>query len=194
MPKEIVVALISAASAVIVALLTHWLRREPSDEKASSKEKAGAAGNPANNSNTGHAPDQVAALCYRRSATSIEFLLVKTDGGRWIFPKGNVEGKEELWQGAEREAFEEAGASGDVSPKILTTFLHGKRGLKRRTIELTVALFPLLVTHTQEPREQGRNPTWFNAQKAIEALREDRDHKYRIELERVIKAACALLA
>src|SRR5580658_7694267 len=34
---------------------------------------------------------QVAAVCYRMAKRGIEFLLVQTRGGRWIFPKGGVE-------------------------------------------------------------------------------------------------------
>src|SRR5450631_3708050 len=35
--------------------------------------------------------DQVAAVCYRMSDGSVEFLLVRTRKGRWIFPKGSAE-------------------------------------------------------------------------------------------------------
>ena len=34
---------------------------------------------------------QVAAVCYRVGKSGIEFLLVQTRSGRWIFPKGGVE-------------------------------------------------------------------------------------------------------
>ena len=33
---------------------------------------------------------EVAAVCYRMRKRGIEFLLVQTRGGRWIFPKGGV--------------------------------------------------------------------------------------------------------
>ena len=36
-------------------------------------------------------PCQVAAICYRRGPSGIEFLLVNTDGGKWTFPKGSIE-------------------------------------------------------------------------------------------------------
>ena len=35
--------------------------------------------------------EQVAAVCYRVRAGEVEFLLVQTGKGRWIFPKGSVE-------------------------------------------------------------------------------------------------------
>ena len=34
--------------------------------------------------------EQVAAVCYRVRMSIIEFLLVQTGKGRWIFPKGGV--------------------------------------------------------------------------------------------------------
>ena len=54
-------------------------------------------------------PLQVAAICYRRRGTAIEFLLVNTNGGnKWTFPKGSTEARLSHSQAAEREAAEEA--------------------------------------------------------------------------------------
>src|SRR5271155_2735893 len=55
---------------------------------------------------------QVAAVCYRMGRRGIEFLLVQTRGGRWIFPKGGVERGLTYAQSAALEAFEEAGVHG----------------------------------------------------------------------------------
>src|SRR5271167_2305330 len=55
---------------------------------------------------------QVAALCYRIRKRGLEFLLVQTRGGRWIFPKGGVEPGFTHAQSAALEAFEEAGVHG----------------------------------------------------------------------------------
>jgi len=56
-------------------------------------------------------PLQVAAICYRRRGTAIEFLLVNTNGGnKWTFPKGSTEARLSHSQAAEREAAEEAWA------------------------------------------------------------------------------------
>lgn len=57
---------------------------------------------------------QVAAVCYRRGTRGIEFLLVRTRGGRWIFPKGGVETGLTQAQSAALEAFEEAGVHGRI--------------------------------------------------------------------------------
>src|SRR5205814_10537639 len=56
-------------------------------------------------------PLQVAAICYRRRGSAIEFLLVNTNGGnKWTFPKGSTDPRLSHSQAAEREAAEEAGA------------------------------------------------------------------------------------
>src|SRR5271169_3518963 len=55
---------------------------------------------------------QVAAVCYRMRKRGIEFLLVQSRGGRWIFPKGGVESGLTPAQSAALEAFEEAGVHG----------------------------------------------------------------------------------
>src|SRR5215470_8372999 len=58
--------------------------------------------------------EQVAAVCYRIRDENIEFLLVRTGGGRWTFPKGGVEPGLTHAQAAALEAFEEAGVHGRI--------------------------------------------------------------------------------
>jgi len=55
-------------------------------------------------------PFQVAAVCYRRRESSVDFLLVNTNGsGKWTFPKGSPGSQISHSHAAEREALEEAG-------------------------------------------------------------------------------------
>lgn len=49
------------------------------------------------------------AILYRDSRDEREYLLLKSRPGDWEFPKGGVEGEEELQQTAIREVKEEAG-------------------------------------------------------------------------------------
>ena len=132
---------------------------------------------------------QVAAVCYRITQDSIEFLLVKTTGGRWTFPKGKVDSGEEKWFAAQREAFEEAGVSGDIEREPLTTYLHEKKEWKGEGIEIKVEAFLLLVKKMQPPEEKRRNPTWFSDAQAGEALAEGRKFKYAEEFQRVLREA-----
>lgn len=137
--------------------------------------------------------DQVAAACYRRQGGAIEFLLIRTSGRRWMFPKGGVEPGETPARAAQREAFEEAGVAGRVSPDCLTTFRHLKQDLKRKGVELKVGVFLLEVQATQAPGEEHRDPTWFSAADAVRALAERREFVYADELRRVVEEACAAI-
>src|ERR1700751_3948452 len=72
-------------------------------------------------------PQQVAAVCYRRKGTAVEFLLVNTNGGsKWTFPKGSTEARLSHSQAAEREAAGEAGGLGTIEPRHFTLYLHSK--------------------------------------------------------------------
>lgn len=133
--------------------------------------------------------EQVAAVCYSIVEDSIKFFLVKTTGGRWTFPKGNVDPGEEKWFAAQREAFEEAGVSGEIQREPFTTYLHEKKEWKTIGIEVKVYAFLLRVEETQPPEEKMRNPTWFSIDAAERALAEDRKFKYAEEFRRVLRAA-----
>src|SRR2546422_3080303 len=72
-------------------------------------------------------PIQVAAICYRRRGTAVEFLLVNTNGGnKWTFPKGSTDANLSHSQAAEREAAEEAGALGTIEPRHFHLYIHSK--------------------------------------------------------------------
>jgi 8-oxo-dGTP pyrophosphatase MutT (NUDIX family) len=137
-------------------------------------------------------PLQVAAVCYRKLAGAIEFLLVNTNGGnKWTFPKGSTEPKLSHSQAAEREALEEAGATGVIEPRHFHLYIHSKgvfwqpQGVQ----EYVVKAFLMEVTGTQKPVEGTRNPTWFSAEEARTTLARGREVKYAAELKTVIDRA-----
>jgi 8-oxo-dGTP pyrophosphatase MutT (NUDIX family) len=134
--------------------------------------------------------EQVAAICYRIEDGVIQFYLVKTTGGRWTFPKGNIEKGEDAWFAAKREAFEEAGVTGDIEHEPITSYLHEKKEWKKSGKEIKVKAFVLKVENTQKPQEENRNPTWFEASEAETALVEDRGFKYAEEFRRVLDVVC----
>lgn len=136
---------------------------------------------------------QAAAICHRRRRGKVEFLLVRTSGRRWMFPKGQAREQEPLWRAAEREAFEEAGASGLVEQTPLTSFHHLKRDFKQTGRELHVVAFLLKVQNQGAPLEQHRSPTWFSSHQAEQALAGGKDFKYAAELRDVIRRACAAI-
>ena len=69
----------------------------------------------------------VAAVCYRLKGDEPEFLLVRTRGGRWTFPKGGVDGDATYAEAAAREAYEEAGVEGRVELEAFHRYFHSKR-------------------------------------------------------------------
>lgn len=133
---------------------------------------------------------QVAAVCYRRRGYKLEFLLVRTDKGRWSFPKGHLERELSSSEAAAREALEEAGAIGVIARRPFARYRHHKRAL---AAEVTVRAYLLRVTRTVEAPETHRRPTWFAARKARNKLVSSCKPKYRSEMRSVLDRALRIL-
>jgi 8-oxo-dGTP pyrophosphatase MutT (NUDIX family) len=142
---------------------------------------------------TRHAlPLQVAAVCYRRVNSHAEFLLVNTNGGnKWTFPKGAPEARMSHSQAAEREALEEAGATGIIEPRHFHVYIHSKGVFWQPggVQEYVVKAFLMDVHQTRRPDETYRNPTWFAAEEARVILAKGREVKYARELQTVVDRA-----
>jgi 8-oxo-dGTP pyrophosphatase MutT (NUDIX family) len=137
-------------------------------------------------------PLQVAAICYRRRGTAIEFLLVNTNGGnKWTFPKGSTEARLSHSQAAEREAAEEAGALGTIEPRHFHLYIHSKGVFWQPggVQEFVVKAFLMEVHQMRRPDEENRRPTWVSAAEAKRRLAKGREVKYFHELEAVIDRA-----
>jgi 8-oxo-dGTP pyrophosphatase MutT (NUDIX family) len=144
---------------------------------------------------------QVAAVCYRIRGRGIEFLLVQTGGGRWIFPKGGVESGLTHAQSAALEAFEEAGVHGRMEEICFARYFRRKpdtaptkkdtrpAGARSSEPELAVAAHLCEVTRLEPPQESNRNPTWFSAEKAKQRLLKGRAPEFGAELVRVVDRA-----
>jgi 8-oxo-dGTP pyrophosphatase MutT (NUDIX family) len=136
---------------------------------------------------------QVAAICYRIRKRGIEFLLVQTRGGRWIFPKGGVEPGLTRAQSAALEAFEEAGVHGRMEEIPFTSYFRRKSDLGKSgevsASEFAVTAHLCEVSRLEEPQESNRNPTWFSAEKAKQQLVKDRVPGFGIELTNVVDRA-----
>jgi 8-oxo-dGTP pyrophosphatase MutT (NUDIX family) len=135
--------------------------------------------------------EQVAAVCYRVRMGVIEFLLVQTGKGRWIFPKGSVEPGLTHAQAAALEAFEEAGVHGRIEEASFTRYLRRRRNEGSGEKEPAVNAHLCEVMRQVPPQEAGRNPTWFSADKAKRQLKEDRNVEFGAELARVVDRAAA---
>jgi 8-oxo-dGTP pyrophosphatase MutT (NUDIX family) len=137
-------------------------------------------------------PVQVAAVCYRPRGSSVEFLLVNTNGGgKWTFPKGAPEASMSHSQAAEREAWEEAGARGTIEPRHFHLYIHSKGVFWKPpgVQEFVVKAFLMHVEQVNPPLEEMRNPTWFTPEEARKALAKGREVKYARELQAVIDRA-----
>jgi len=142
--------------------------------------------------------EQVAAVCYRVRNGEIEFLLVQTrGGGRWTFPKGNVEPGLTHAQVAALEAFEEAGVHGRMEEAAFTHYRGRKRSRERNSFtrsgdaSISVNAHLCQVLRLSAPKERNRNRTWFLMGEAKVRLREGRDKVDAERLIRVIEKAAA---
>ena len=137
-------------------------------------------------------PLQVAAVCYRWRGSSLEFLLVNTNGGnKWTFPKGAPEVSLSHSKAAEREAWEEAGAHGHIEPRHFHIYVHSKGVFWKSpgVQEFVVKAFLMEVSHASRPPEGMRNPTWFSPEDAKRILAKGREVKYARELQIVVDRA-----
>jgi len=137
-------------------------------------------------------PLQVAAVCFRRHGSNVEFLLVNTNGGgKWTFPKGDPDSSLSHSKAAEREAWEEAGVQGVIEPRHFHLYIHSKGVFWKPpgVREFVIKAFLLEVEHIGQPDEPTRNPTWFAPDEAKKTLAKGREVKYARELHAVIDRA-----
>ncbi len=141
--------------------------------------------------------EQVAAVCYRIHDSGIQFLLVRTNSGHWIFPKGSSEPGLTHAQAAALEAFEEAGVHGRIEEASFAQYVRRKSADKRNsTAKATqkggaVSAHLCEVTRLEPPEEPDRDPTWFSPEKAKRRLRQDRSREFADQLARVVDLAVA---
>src|SRR6266404_4633169 len=140
--------------------------------------------------------EQVAAVCFRARGSGIEFLLVQTGKGRWIFPKGGAEPGLTHAQAAALEAFEEAGVHGRIEEASFTRYVRRKRDGSRnlparKSADRKIAVNAHLceVLRLSSPQESHRNRTWFSIEDAKQSLRDGRATGDGAEFARVIDRA-----
>jgi 8-oxo-dGTP pyrophosphatase MutT (NUDIX family) len=112
---------------------------------------------------------QVAALCYRQKRDDIQVLLIKSrKTDRWILPRGwPMDGKTPA-QAAAREAFEEAGVEGRVSPDPIGAYTYMKMISGQGRRPCAVLVFPLKTKRlvSDYPESGQRKRKWFSLKKA----------------------------
>jgi len=112
---------------------------------------------------------------YRKKADgTVEVLVVTTDNDNWVLPKGNLIKRIGRKKTALREAFEEAGAVGEIVDTNGTIY-KGK--------DETLHLYPMHVSKLlpRWPEESRRKRKWVKAKKARRMLK-------RKSMQKAVKA------
>jgi 8-oxo-dGTP pyrophosphatase MutT (NUDIX family) len=118
---------------------------------------------------------QVAALPLRRAGNgTVEILLVTSRGtGRWIIPKGWPSKRLRDRKAAAREARQEAGVKGRITPKAIGSYRYVKPELGESCqIDVAVFLLDVLKQRKRWPEMHQRKRAWFGVLDAAEKIRE----------------------
>ena len=112
------------------------------------------------------------------------------------FPQSSPDANLSHSQAAEREAVEEAGATGTIEPRHFHLYIHSKGVFWQAggVQEFVVKAFLMEVQQMRRPDEPMRHPTWFNQiwfspEEAKRRLAKGREVKYAHELEAAIDPA-----
>ena len=118
---------------------------------------------------------QFGALCWRMHGGQPEVLLITSrDTGRWIIPKGwPIDGLTPE-AAAAREAWEEAGVTGEISATSVGLYRYSKALTADRSVPCLVAVYPLRVGKLAKryPEVGQRRRKWFPADKAAKKVDE----------------------
>ena len=123
----------------------------------------------------GRVPLQYGALCWRQTRKGPRILLVTSRRSRrWVSPKGwPIKGLSPA-QTAAREAWEEAGVKGNVSPVSIGFYRYDKWVGHKQDVPLNVQVFSLEVTELTKrfPEQDARKLRWMKPAKAAKKVRE----------------------
>lgn len=119
---------------------------------------------------------QFGALPYRvDDKEGLQILLVTSrDTGRWVVPKGNPMLLRKGHETAAMEAFEEAGAEGEIGRTPIGTFRYRKRRRLLLAVNAEVRVFALRVERLRKewPEAHQRRRQWFTREEAAAAVAE----------------------
>ncbi|MBP0017256.1 MAG: NUDIX hydrolase [Cyanobacteria bacterium SBLK] len=107
---------------------------------------------------------------YRFNEETIEILLITSrTNQRWIIPKGEIEPELDAAESAAKEAWEEAGAIGELDKTLRGTYYYEKKGYPCQ-----VQVFLLRVTEVLEDWLEAsfRKRQWMGLEEAIASVQE----------------------
>ena len=112
---------------------------------------------------------QYGALCWRLGETGAEVLLITSrDTGRWVIPKGWPMPGLSPEAAAAQEAWEEAGASGEMNPLCVGRYGYRKCLSLTSSVPCAVAVYGMRVDKLAKsfPEVKERRRKWFPLQEA----------------------------
>jgi ADP-ribose pyrophosphatase YjhB (NUDIX family) len=117
-----------------------------------------------------------ALACRRLKNGELSILLIsKSRSGKWSIPKGRLNGRLTFGEVAAKEAFEEAGIKGYVSPNAIGMFRAKKRTPSRehsQVVEVWVYLIEVTKHMRNWPEKGKREVKWVSCETAAQALGE----------------------
>ena len=137
-----------------------------------------------------HAIRFAGAICFKRQQGIIKYLLIKTDKGRYIIPKGRIKEHETLAEAAARYAFEEAGIVGEIATNSTLLFRHVKG--KDRLEQLIGANIIECTQQISRPF-RFRSPRWVSLAHAKRLLAEGKPPEYGRYASRLLDEANAVI-
>lgn len=113
---------------------------------------------------------QAASIPYRIGRDgSLEVLLIRRVGKKkWGIPKGLIDAGDGPRDTARIEAYEEAGAVGEVDETLLGTFQYDKFG---GVCEVAVYAMHVTGLQRQYPESCWRERAWFSVDRAVDVLK-----------------------
>ncbi len=119
---------------------------------------------------------QAGVIAYRIMDGKVQVLLMTSrDTGRWIIPKGNINGRSTPSKAAEKEAYEEAGVRGTIASSIpLGIYTYLKKLELGETRPATVEVYLLRIKERLKkwPEKGERKLSWVTTEEAVGLVEE----------------------
>ena len=119
---------------------------------------------------------QAGVIVYRILNGKVQVLLMTSrDTGRWIIPKGNVNGRSTPSKAAEKEAYEEAGVRGTITSSIpFGIYTYFKKLELGETRPATVEVYLLRIKERLKkwPEKGERKLSWVTTKEAVDLVEE----------------------
>jgi 8-oxo-dGTP pyrophosphatase MutT (NUDIX family) len=129
--------------------------------------------------------NQSGVIPYRRAEDGIEILLIKSRSGkRWVIPKGIIEHELSPQESAQKEAYEEAGITGQIIKEMVGKYTYKKWG---GTCTVQVYLLEVEKIFEEWPEDFFRTREWISVEEATKRVDEEELKKFIQAIHKHIK-------